>query len=136
MSEGKNKAMWEFAGKLITPITIIILVLSFKSTVEERLGQASEVSVLGSSFKFNNNAFKGQLNVLEIYYLIQAHRKSNTWLDKGTLKDEDLSAVYLLKSKALLKVEETSSIGGMEGLFIGMELTPEGQKLVNELGLR
>lgn len=130
----KGNAWLEFAGKLITPLTIIILVFSFKSTVEERLGQTTEVSVLGSSFKFENEGANIELSALEFYFVIHAHVMSETMFKKSDTKDSHLAAIYLLKSKEILELEETK-VENTEGTFISTMLTEKGKKLIEQLGL-
>ena len=132
MSDEKKNAWIEFFGKLITPITIIILVLSFKSTVEERLSQASEVSVLGSSFKFDTNSFHGQLSALELYYLIHASIV-DAHPNFDLLSDQEKAAIYLLQSKELIVVNNMKS--DIPGEFKEIVLQPSGLQLVQKLGL-
>jgi hypothetical protein len=136
MGKQKNTAWLEFAGKLITPLTIIILVLSFKSTVEERLGQATEVSVLGSDFKFDSKDFHEELSALELYYFVHAHRKGESYFEKASAHDDELAAMYLLSSKGLLTIEEVNGLGDVEGIFLGLHPTEKGDKLIKSLGLR
>lgn len=133
MSDEKKSAWIEFFGKLITPLTIIILVLIFKSTVEERLSQASEVSVLGSNFKFDTNSFHGQLSALELYYLIHASVNEDLRTNIDGLEGKKRAAIYLLQSKGLIKLTkwETERAGNYQ--IITIEAT--GQQLVEKLGL-
>lgn len=131
----ESKAQWlEFLGKLITPVTIIILVLSFKSTVEERLSQASEVSVLGSSFKFHTNTFEGDLSALEVYYLIHANLNSDRKTNISDLETKRKAAIYLLESKSIISLELTES--SMPGEFYYLKLEAKGKELINKLGLQ
>ncbi|GAB5525171.1 MAG: hypothetical protein Roseis2KO_30430 [Roseivirga sp.] len=134
MAKTKQNHWLEFAGKLITPLTIIILVLSFKSTVEERLSNASEVSVLGSSFKFHSQDFDGQLSALEVYYVIYASKLNDSFLQKDAIGADELAAIYLLSSKGILNLEE-SNLEGVEGRLLGLELTAKGVSIINQLGL-
>jgi len=134
MSHEKQTAWIQFFGKLITPLTIIILVLSFKSTVQERLSQASEVSVLGNSFKFDTQSFHGQLSALELYYLIQAKVEENTYLDRSGLTEKSLAAIYLLQSKEVITID-LIDLQNVEGDFIELKLTSSGKELSEKLGL-
>lgn len=134
MGKSKGNQWLEFAGKLITPLTILILVLSFKSTVEERLGRASEVSVLGSSFKFHTSSFDGQLSSLEVYYVIHAHKFSKSFFQKDAFGDEELATLYLLKSKGILDLIE-STLEDVESPVVTLKLTPKGEGIIKQLGL-
>lgn len=134
MGEAKQSDWLEFVGKLITPLTIIILVLSFKSTVEERLSKATEVSVLGSNFKFHSQEFDGELSALEIYYVIHAHKLTDSFFQKDAVEADELAAIYLLKSKGILDLEE-STMEGVSSELLGLKLTAKGEGIVRQLGL-
>lgn len=133
MSNEKQAVWLQFAGKLITPLTIIILVLSFKSTVQERLSQASEVSVLGSSFKFDTQSFHGQLSALELYFLIHASINVKERINMDAINEKQKAAIYLLQSKELIDLEEWQA--EMPGDFHLIVIQAKGQQLIEKLGL-
>lgn len=121
-----------FFSKLITPVTILILVLLFKPTVNDLLRQASEVSVLGASFKFESNGTDIELSALELYYLIHAFKLEGEPLPKAYLGEDELAAIYLLKVKGLLETIEDEQ-DGID--LIGFKLTEAGETLRQQLNL-
>ena len=131
----ENSPNLDFKSRLITPITIIILVLLFKPTVNALLSQASEVSVLGASFKFENNGDNIELSALELYYLIHANKYGvDSPLPKVFLEDDEFAALYLLKAKNLIfSKEEFDDEEGFD--FLILTTTETGEGLIKQLNL-
>lgn len=142
-------ALIEFAAKALVPLTILILGLVFKPTLEKLLTTTEQAEFLGTKVKFTQTkSFTGNLTPTELYYLIgSASNYSNgTSETKGglnydILKQNGLASVLRsLEDKGLVKLSITKNSDKDINIFgkESLEVTPteKGKDFLIELGLK
>jgi hypothetical protein len=131
-------------GKMLVPLTVLILVLTYKPTLDLLLIRTKEAEFLGTKISFNETkAYAGTLTPLELYYLIEsAVNFSHEDIPRSTLNYDSIKSkkhddiIQSLSNKGLLtyKIKENP-----EGKFFTKEIvlipTEKGKNFLIELGM-
>jgi hypothetical protein len=128
-------------GKSLVPITILVLALVFKPSLETLLQRTDSAEFLGTSIAFSHTqSFQGDLTPYEIYYLIGSAGNygtgPRTTLNYGHLKESGQNEVLVrLEAKGLV-VLEIDSQGFSDSQGVIVTPTEKGRRFLVELGLK
>lgn len=140
------KEIFSLAGKSLVPIVILVLVFSFKPTIQTLLSKTNEAEFLGGKFKFStSSSFSGVLSAYELYYLIYSADKGQDFeggLNYDLLKKhqpKELEAIESLEQKGLIGTKIKKYEGSNTKVFgentLAIFSTEVGKALLIEMGI-
>jgi hypothetical protein len=138
----------ELIGKALVPLTILIVALLFKPTLDRLLVKAQTAEFLGTKLSFSQTvSYSGDLNPLELFYLISSAENfgmedsQKGGFNYDILVEKGHEAVFSsLVDKGLIEVTIVDNTTGDTMIFGDktLESTPteKGKDFLIELGLQ
>ncbi len=146
LSESIAVAIFDLIGKSLVPITVLIIALVFKPTLEYLLIKAQTAEFLGTKISFSQAvAYSGDLKPVELYYLLQSaqnfgYESPKNYMNYDSIKKKGQEAILeslvdkgLIEYSIIAQTKRDTNVFGAEEVVIIP--TDKGKAFLIELGL-